>query len=346
MISISGAILCTGNLVQDTVVAPVDEISYGATRWVDRLDQHLGGNGANTSYAIGILGGRVRLQGCIGADAAGAEIRRQLESVGVDTSLLQTGREPTAATVALVKPDGSRAFLHRLGASAEAFADFTGFNTAHASTHYHLANPFTLPRFRAKAALALRSARDLGLTCSLDTGWDSRGDWMRMLAPCLPLIDLLFANEDEARMLTGHADPFKAVAAFRDGGARDVVIKLGSRGALVFEASSLEPFASAALPIEAVDTTGAGDCFVGGFLAALQRGFDYPRAAQLANAAGALSVSAFGGVTGLRSFEETMAMLHATFITPLDRDEIHKLIKNLDDVLDTMQDADDGASDL
>ena len=310
MIRIPGAILCSGNLVQDTVAAPIENIPFGGTQWIDRLDQCLGGNGANSSYAIGILGGRVRIIGWVGADAFGAECRRILESVKVDISFLKTGVEATAASVVLVKADGSRAFLHRPGASREAFADFSGFDASILAgcSHYHLANPFSLPNFRNKSALALQSARQQGLTTSLDTAWDSKGEWMKVLEPCLPWIDLLFANQDEIRMLTGHSDPTQAVEAFRNRGAADVVVKLGACGCMVFEVGK-DPVPMPAIPTNAVDTTGAGDSFVGGFLAGLQHGFSPERAAQLANAAGSLSVSAYGGVTGLRSFEETLALI-------------------------------------
>jgi len=310
MIGIPGAILCSGNLVQDTVAAPIENIPFGGTQWIDRLDRHLGGNGANSSYAIGILGGRVRILGWVGSDAFGAECRRMLESVNVDIGFLKTGVEATAASVVLVKADGSRALLHRPGVSLEAFADFDGFDTStlEGCSHYHLANPFALPNFRSKSVVALQSARQHGLTTSLDTAWDSKGEWMRVLEPCLPSIDLLFANEDEIRMLTGHSDPAQAVRTFRDRGASDVVVKLGGRGCIVFEADN-DPLPVSAIPTNAVDTTGAGDSFVGGFLAGLQKGFRPERAALLANAAGSLSVSSFGSVTGLLTFEETLELI-------------------------------------
>jgi sugar/nucleoside kinase (ribokinase family) len=309
-LTIPGVVLCSGNIVQDTVVAPVDNIPFGGTQWVEHLEHHLGGNGASSSYTIGILGGRARILGWIGGDDFGAECRRMLESVSVDTRFLKTGREKTAASVALVKTDGSRAFLHRPGVSREAFADFTGFDEAviEGCSHYHLANPFSLPNFRNKTSAALESARARGLTTSLDTAWDSRGEWMKVLEPCLPSTGLLFANEDEIRMLTGHSDPERAVQVFRNCGAKDIVFKLGAQGCMVFE-SGHAPFHVPPVPTTAVDTTGAGDCFVGGFLAALQLAFDMRRAAQLANATGSLSVSAFGAVTGLRPLDETLALL-------------------------------------
>jgi sugar/nucleoside kinase (ribokinase family) len=313
LIPIPGTILCTGNLVQDTVVYPADRIPDRGTQWVERIEQHLGGNCASSSFAIGILGGRVRPIGCLGNDSFGALIRSKLESVGCDLRFLQTAPAgvSTSASVALVRSDGSRGFLHNPGASREAFRGFEGFNSDQVAdcSHYHLANPFALPGFRALAPMALRSARNFGMTTSLDTAWDSKGEWMQVLEPCLPLIDVLFANEDEIRMLTGHAEPASAVQTFRNLGATHVVVKLGPNGSLTFVHGQPEPVATPSFPVQVVDTTGAGDCFVGAFLAGLQRGLDTAAAATLANAAGALNVTALGGVTGLRNYAETVAWM-------------------------------------
>lgn len=314
MIAIPGVILCTGNLVQDTVVYPADRIPDRGTQWVDRIEQHLGGNCANSSYAIGILGGRVRTIAWIGDDLFGTQSRAKLESVGCDTSFLNVSKQfGTSASVALVRTDGSRGFLHQPGASREAFCDFEQFTPAQVAgcSHYHLANPFALPNFRPRTHLALASAKAQGLTTSIDTAWDSKGEWMRIVEPCLPLTDLLFANEDEIRMLTGHEDPLAAVRVFREKGASNVVVKLGAKGCLTFEAGSEHPLVTPAFEVEAVDTTGAGDCFVGGYLAGLQHGLDAAASARLACAAGALNVTALGGVTGLRNYEQTLTWMAA-----------------------------------
>ena len=93
----------------------------------------------------------------------------------------------------------------------------------------------------------------------------------------------------------------------RGEGARDVVIKLGGAGCAVF--TSAAEIASPAFEVEVVDTTGAGDCFVAGFLAALHRGGDYQDAARFANAVGALSVQRLGATTGLLNYEETRAWM-------------------------------------
>lgn len=306
---IPGTILVTGNLVQDTVVYPADRIPDSGTQWVEHIEPYLGGNGASTSYAIGILGGRVRFKGMCGTDAAGNAIRGRLQSVGVLLDCLTVSDAyATAASVALVRTGGSRGFLHVPGASLVALGDFDSFTPPELAgcSHYHLANPFALRAFRPHTAKALACAKQAGLTTSMDTAWDSRGEWMQLVAPCLPHCDLLFANEDEIRLLTGFSDPEKAVAAFRDAGAKHVVVKLGAAGSITF-AQGEPPVATPGFAIEAKDTTGAGDSFVGGFLAGMQRGgLDLAAVGRLANAAGALSATSFGATQGLRGYEETV----------------------------------------
>jgi ribokinase len=83
------------------------------------------------------------------------------------------------------------------------------------------------------------------------------------------------------------------------------VVKLGAAGSISFF-STHPPLATPGFPIDAMDTTGAGDSFVGGHLAGLQRGLDIEQAARLANAAGALSATSFGATQGLRDYNDTM----------------------------------------
>jgi len=108
-------------------------------------------------------------------------------------------------------------------------------------------------------------------------------------------------------MLTGCDQPADAARVFRDAGAGCVVIKLGARGCAVFDCGDERRVA--AFPVDVVDTTGAGDCFAGAFLAGLVLGLSLEESARLANAAGALSVGALGSTDGLRSYEETRAWM-------------------------------------
>jgi sugar/nucleoside kinase (ribokinase family) len=174
-------------------------------------------------------------------------------------------------------------------------------------SHFHLANPFALPRMRLHAAECLRRARAAGLSTSLDTAWDALGRWLEDLGPCLPLVDVLFANAEEARRLAGRADLAEAAAELRRLGAGVVVVKQGAGGCVVFSRQSEVHVPG--FVVQAVDTTGAGDCFVGGYLAALQGGMNHPESARVANAAGALSASRLGATRGLLDWDETLAWI-------------------------------------
>ncbi len=298
-------VLCCGNISFDIPVWPVDRFNWGTTLWVDTIEESVGGNGGNTSYALAKLGVPVRLFGVVGRDAHGETILGLLKAAGVDVSRVGRSDSPTNSTVCVVHPSGDRLFLHQLGASTSVSPGMLDFSPEMAGpcSHFHLANLYSLPTVRPEAPAVLKRARAAGLSTSLDTGWDARGRWIEDLQPCLPFVDLLFVNESEAKNLTGVEEPRAVVAKLRELGATDVLVKLGGAGCVVFVGG--EEQALPGFPVKAVDTTGAGDCFAGGFLAALHRGKTPVEAARFANAVGALNVEKLGAVKGVRSFDET-----------------------------------------
>jgi sugar/nucleoside kinase (ribokinase family) len=306
----TGGVLCCGSAVLDVLVTADGSEPWGTTTFVDTLASHVGGNGANTALAIAAMQTPVRLAAMLGNDAQAAFVLDTLRRAGVDTAAVQSTDAPTAATVVMVHPSGQRKFLHRLGASAVAFAEPLDFTPelVRGIMHYHQASLFVLPHLRKNAPEMLRCARAAGLTTSLDTNWDPQGLWMQTVAPCLPHLDLVFMNEDEARMTTGSSDPKTAAQVLLDGGARIAVMKLGGRGCAVYTAT--EEFLSPAFDVEVRDTTGAGDCFVGGFLAARCRGADLEEAARFANAVAAHSVQHIGAVTGVPSYGAVLRWLN------------------------------------
>jgi sugar/nucleoside kinase (ribokinase family) len=301
-------VLCCGNIVCDILVQPVDGLIPNATTPVQRIEQHMGGNGANTAYALALLGVHVRLAGMIGCGEAGDFALQRLAGAGVDTSLVRRSSKPGAATVVLVGSQGQRSFLHLFGASEDVSLEDSVFASS-GCTHFHLASPFGLPLIRPRKAALLSAARAAGMTTSLDTHWDALSEWMRDLAPCLPHLDLLFVNEDEVRMLAGVSDPVEAARAIRSAGARCIVLKLGAAGCSVFWEGG--ECSVPAFRCEVIDTTGAGDCFTGGFLAAIHRGASLAEAARFANAVGALSVSALGSTAGLLDYDGVSAWILA-----------------------------------
>jgi sugar/nucleoside kinase (ribokinase family) len=288
-----------GNVVFDVLVRPVEQLRWAATTLVETVSQQLGGNAGTTSYTLGKLGIPTFVVTLLGRDEAADAVLARLHSAGVDTSRVMRAEAPTSVAVSLVNSAGERALLYQLGASA---AEFPSFPISGAD-HFHLAAVFRMRHLRIAAPDVLRQAKELGMTASIDTQWDTENEWMKVLAPSLPWTDLLFVNEDEARMLTGHSDPAAAARTLQSAGAKTVCVKLGARGCAVFREES--SFISPAFRVNAVDSTGAGDCFAAGYIAALQRGLDHHEAARMANAVGALSVQRLGATAGILGWEES-----------------------------------------
>jgi sugar/nucleoside kinase (ribokinase family) len=303
---VSGGVLVCGNAVMDILVRRVDRMEWGTSTWVESIEQHMGGNGASTAYSLAKHGAPVRLWSAVGPDAFGDLMLERLRSAGVDVSRVIRGEVPSSVSVVLVNSAGERILLHRPGVSSETLSAPLEFDVELTAgiSHFHLANLFSLPLLRGCGTQIMRSARDQGLTTSIDTGWDSRGRWIEDLGSCLPYTDVLFVNESEAKMLAGTAD---AGGRLREYGAGIVVLKLGAQGSIVFTADRHEHVP--AFEVDAVDTTGAGDCFAGAFLAALHQGLDLYAAARFANAAAGLAIGCLGATDGLRSWDETRAWM-------------------------------------
>ncbi|MES1257112.1 MAG: carbohydrate kinase family protein [Acidobacteriota bacterium] len=290
-------VVVCGNVVFDILARPVEEVRWEATTIVENVEQQLGGNAGSTSWTLAKLGIPVSIASLVGRDATGETVLRTLEAVGVETSLVRYVDEPTSIAIALIRRNGERALLYQLGAASETFPAFTNPPDA---THFHLAAVYRMRHLRETAPMFLRNAREAGLRTSLDAQWDTEGEWMKVLAPSLPYVDYALLNEDEAFHLTGHKAPAAAARTLRDLGAQNVIIKLGPRGCWAngTEVPGHE--------VKAVDTTGAGDCFSGGFLAGLQRGMSVEEAARFANTVGALAVQKVGATAGVRNWDETL----------------------------------------
>jgi sugar/nucleoside kinase (ribokinase family) len=249
-----------------------------------------------TAFALRALGEPVSVIGCVGEDAWGGRIRGDLESRGVDTGGLETipgGR--TALTVAVVRPDGERAFV----------SDFAGLNHADETVIGRgwlkidqaqtvcLLGIFSWPGLPLTRTAALfRRMRQAGKATMLDTGWDP-GGWnpktQDALRALLAETTIFMPNLDEAAAITGSGDPAEAARRLALLGPGLVVVKLGNQGSLALSAGRI--IRQAAVPVDVVDTVGAGDVFNAGFLHARERGEPLERCLRFGAATAAIYIS-------------------------------------------------------
>ncbi|WP_311171485.1 carbohydrate kinase family protein [Halobellus ordinarius] len=272
-------IICAGHLNWD-VTLRVDALPDPDGE-VPVTDRRAGGGGSAGNVAIGLadLGCDVALLGGVGDDEEGRRAREELTDAGVDVSHVVTAPElPTTRKYIVVDSSGEVMVLGCDGAN-ETFeaSDLPESNLADAE-HLHMTSqdPETAARLAERA-------KEHGLTVSFDPG-RRIGD--RGYGPAISAVEYLFLNDREAAL---------ALDAF-DLTEQTLVLKRGPEGAEIRDG---ERVAHPGYPIDVVDTTGAGDAFAAGFIAALVDGADRERALAVANACGALVAQAPGARTSL-----------------------------------------------
>jgi sugar/nucleoside kinase (ribokinase family) len=257
------------------------------------------GGAAITACGLGRLGRKTGLFTCVGNDDQEWFCRR-LEGCHVDTSLVHGSEKPTAVTVSL-STSQDRSFLSYWGANTglPGLLDREEWREVLTrAAHVH----FAMMPHHAQAQSLFKQLRGSGASISLDVGWNEA--WLRNpeTVTILRQIDFFLPNEKEARTITGKNEPEEMLRWFKQEGIGCVAITLGSRGSAMVHGGSFYEMPS--IPVEVLDTTGAGDCFNAGFLHSMLDG-DPPRDwLQLGNLCGALSTRAAGGIAGFPTLQE------------------------------------------
>jgi sugar/nucleoside kinase (ribokinase family) len=317
-------IIC-GSCVVDVLVRPVElDAPIGAGKLIrsEPLILTTGGIVSNSGVTLARLGMRVGAFTYVGDDPWAEIIRRSYAAERIDvTGLLTRPDDATSTSAVLIDPRGERSFVHCVGAprlldgaAFRAHADLFRRSRAMLLGYYPL-----LPNLIDDLPEVLAEIRAMDCLTALDAAGDG-GD-LGPLARLLPHLDVYVPSFAEARHQTGEEDPRKILEAYRAAGAAKLIgVKLGSRGALLSPApGEFVEVAAVQPPGELVDTTGAGDCFLGGLLAGLLRGMSVADAGRLAAAAGASCVTGLGATTAIRDFDATARL--AGIAVPRHRDD-------------------------
>lgn len=248
-----------------------------------------GGKGANQAIAAARAGGAVSMIGAVGDDDFGLRLRAALEGAGVGTGQLRATPGPSGIAQIVVDGEGHNAIVVVPGANGTVTA-LTPQDEEVIGAAGALLLQLELPLEGVLAGA--RAARALGVRTVL-----TPAPAQPLPDELLSLTDLLVPNEHEAAALSGERDPRAAARALLDA-VPEVVITLGAAGAL-HAARGREPLAVPALPARVVDTTAAGDTFVGALAVALGEGRATADALRWATAASALSVEHPGASTSM-----------------------------------------------
>ncbi|MEO5318991.1 sugar kinase [Arthrobacter sp. CC3] len=260
-------------------------LTFGETMALMRADQvgplahastmSLGIGGSESNVAIGLqrLGVQSVWCGRVGADSLGQLVEREIRAEGVD---VRAAVDPTAPTGLMVKerrtPVTQRVSYYRAGSAGSriAPADVDELLIAQAALlHVSGITPALSRQAETTISYAIAAARAAGVPVSFDLNFRSNL-WSRDGAAgayrnIIPLADIVFAGDDEAAIAVGTGEPEDLARRLADLGPGQAIIKLGAEGALALIDGQV--FRQEAVSVEAVDTVGAGDAFVAGYLA-------------------------------------------------------------------------------
>jgi len=226
-----------------------------------------GGSTANTIHGLGMLGAKSGFIGVVGEDEFGGAFVRDMVNAGVDLHMVHTKNE-TGRVVALVTPDFERTFATHLGASAEFSMEFVN-NFRYSDYNYVLIEGFLVQDHQLVRTVA-EKARAAGLMTAIDlcsyNVVEANRDFLNEIIT--KYIDIVFANEEEAKALTG-MEPRQALDEIASK-VKIAVVKIGSKGSMI--KSGEASWDIGVIDVQPVDTTGAGDLYASGFLYGLSQG--------------------------------------------------------------------------
>lgn len=293
----AGPRICVvGSVNMDLVVAtPVLPVP-GQTVLGGPFATHPGGKGANQAVAAARAGGQVSFVGRVGADAFGDTLRAGLEAEGIDIAHLRVApEEPTGVALIAVDPSGQNTIIVAPGANAAVTVDDVDAAAERITGADVLLLQLEVPLEVVAHAAALAAEARVRVVLNTAPAQPLPND---LLACC----EYLILNETEAEILTGvlpsdWESAEAAAARLQEYGARQVIVTLGARGAVLAGPDGVVP--QPAFPVASRDAVGAGDAFVGTFSVGVGSGLTAPEALRRAAAAGALATLTSGAQPSL-----------------------------------------------
>ena len=304
-------VLCIGQAVVDCITRGVEDDPFGRGKTrAASITLNLGGDAVNESFVLASLGRKAGLMCAVGDDLAGRFVVNEATRRGLDTAgvSIVTGIATPVANM-FVKLDGSRSSVTSAASILPGYvpsADHVRACISEGARIVSFASLFRAPLDQPEVVCSLiRAAHESGAIVCADTKIPTfRKMDLDDLAPVLPMIDYIFPNETEAAFLTGveertgtseaeSSDDYRKMAdTLLRRGIGHVVIKTGEKGC--YAASREEHFTVPALQVPVVDTTGAGDNLVAGFMHALLAGRSFRECCEAGILTAAASVQHLG----------------------------------------------------
>jgi sugar/nucleoside kinase (ribokinase family) len=279
----------------------------GELERVDSVTVHNGGNAMTAAVNLKRLGVESYLVGKVGDDLFGKGLLAGVKDSGVCTDGIKVDRDNQTSVSIVLLQNGERSFLHTVGANGSFKLDDIDFSVIDKVDLVFLTGVFLMDTFDGEEAIEfLKKCKEMDKTTFLDVCWDARGRWGSILNGYLPYVDYFMPSIDEAKEISRcNGTPDEIADVFTSMGAKNIIIKLGSKGSYIRLHGEREGRIFPSKRVDnVVDTTGAGDSFCSGFLSGFARNLPIDECMSFANAAGALCVAKKGATSWVTSFED------------------------------------------
>lgn len=291
-------VLSLGILVCDVFGKTIDRFpEQGTSVFFEQLEMYPGGCAYNTGVDLARLGSRVALGGLVGEDAFGDRLLEQMHREEVDLSgVRRTSQAATSFSFVMVPTSGNRRIYTSFGANRLYGLEHIDRQAVLQSRILHVGGVSMMESLDGEPLCELlRFARENGVKTCVDPVYREEG--CAKLRDCLPYLSCFMPNNDESVFITGYRDPVDQLRFYLDRGIGVVAVKMGKEGCLFSDGKTA--WRLGVQPMEAVDTCGAGDAFVGGFLHGVARDWPVEQCAAFATTTAAFCVSAVGATQAI-----------------------------------------------
>ena len=295
-------VLAVGDVNIDIVLTGLPEMPKSEQETLAQdMETVVGGQTSTIARALSSLGVHVTFVGKVGDDEYGRKAIEQLKKDGVDVSGVVVDPSLRTGVTVVLSIGAERAFTTYLGSISKVSRADVKRELLQSADHIHVGSYYLQKTLRPELEDLFKEAKGLGLTTSLDPGWDPFNEWGPDIFEVLRRVDVFLPNQVEAMAITQTDTPEKALEVLGEY-ADIVVIKTGAKGCLAKNKEELIHCPAFEVPV--VDVTSAGDVFNAGFIYAFLSGRDLKAATRFANACGAIAVTRVGSSGIISSAEE------------------------------------------
>lgn len=289
-----------GSLNMDMVVAVGHIPKRGETIFADQYFENCGGKGANQAVACAKLGSKVKMIGKVGKDGFGKQMIENLQANGVEESFVTVSDSTNSGIAMIIIHDGDNRIILDKGANYQLTEEDIDAGLSDAVDGDLLIMQLEIPIEIVYHALQIAKSKKMRTLLNPAPA-------KQLNRELLGLVDMIVLNETEAEIITGITEEEQWIKALQKLGISSIVLTLGEKGAIVYENSLCTKIP--ARKVEVVDTTAAGDTYIGGIAYSMQQGSNLVEACKFASVAASITVTRQGASKSIPTLAEVISVM-------------------------------------